>query len=141
MGNNYSPCIEVVIIVRIVRAQTLVPLLGLIYKGPQMSLNETQQQVVDLINEGRSAKQIARKLKITERATKTYITKLTNNGYIGEQEVEPTPAITPATTPASSPAKRNANELVRLGATVQFIQMAGGYENAQKLIEQVISLR
>src|SRR6056297_3648178 len=94
-------------------------------------LTAKQQKVIELANEGRSPKYIAHRLKITERIAKTYITKLTNLGFIGEEE-EPAaePATQSATEPATQPAIKSAHQntdvLLKLGATVQFLQLAGG---------------
>lgn len=109
-------------------------------------LTEKQQMVVDLVQEGRSPKYIARKLKTTLRATKTYITKLSKQGSITngthmcpEYAPEATPACTPALQPAVQPSVQFDEGLTRLvlGATVQYLRMVGGAEQAHKLINEV----
>jgi len=104
-------------------------------------LTEKQQLVVDLVQEGRSPKYIARKLKTTLRATKTYITKLSKQGSLSNGQhvcAEPTPACTPALAPAVQPVQLDEG-LTRLvlGATVQYLRMVGGAEQAHKLIDEV----
>jgi hypothetical protein len=109
-------------------------------------LTEKQQMVVDLVQEGRSPKYIARKLKTSVRVAKTYITKLSRQGSLPngqhmcpEYAPEPTPACTPAAVSAIQPSAQFDEGLTRLvlGATVQYLRMVGGAEQAHKLINEV----
>lgn len=110
-----------------------------------MAMTEKQLRVVEMTNEGRSPKYIARKLGTTERAIKTYITKLTKRGHLGDAEQAVEPAVVPAVESALTPGTYKINgavpELMQLGAAVQFLQIAGSVQNARNLIEQVRSLR
>ena len=107
-------------------------------------LTTKQQMVVDLVTEGRTVGVISKKLKTSPRVVKSYITKLTRKGILGGQfAAKPVIAQEDLPNVGCRPIQDTGNvseeevTQMALGATVQFMRLAGGAEQAHRLIDEI----